>query len=37
MTDNLKHAGIFRKSIYFFLYTVSVLDFYISNTFVDEL
>ena len=31
MTDNLKRAGIFRKSVYFF-FTVSVLDFYISNT-----
>ena len=30
-TDNLKLAGIFRKSLYFFS-TVSVLDFYISNT-----
>ena len=31
MTDNLKHAGIFRKTVYFF-FMVSVLDFYISNT-----
>ena len=31
MTDNLKRAGIFRKSVYFF-FMVSVLDFYISNT-----
>ena len=31
MSGNLKRAGIFRKSIYFF-FTVSVLDFYISNT-----
>ena len=31
MTDNLKHAGIFRKSVYFF-FMVSVLDFYILNT-----
>ena len=30
MTDNLKRAGIFRKSVYFF-FTVSVLDFYWSN------
>ena len=28
MTDNLKCAGIFRKSVYFFS-TVFVLDFYI--------
>ena len=32
MTDNLKRAGIFRKSVYFFFFMVSVLDFYISNT-----
>ena len=31
MTDNLKQAGIFRKSVYFF-FMVSVLDFYILNT-----
>ena len=32
MTDNLKRAEEFyRKSVYFF-FTVSVLDFYISNT-----
>ena len=31
MTGNLKSAGIFRKSVYFFS-TVSVLDFYMSNT-----
>ena len=31
MTDNLKCAGIFRKSVYVF-FMVSVLDFYISNT-----
>ena len=29
-TDNLKRAGIFRKSDYF-LFMASVLDFYISN------
>ena len=33
MTDNLKRAGIFRKSVYFFsFFMVSVLDFYISNS-----
>ena len=31
MTDNLKRAGIFRKSVYF-VFMVSILDFYISNT-----
>ena len=31
MTDNLKRAGIFRKSDYLF-FMMSVLDFYISNT-----
>ena len=31
MTDNLKRAGIFKKSVYFF-FMVSILDFYISNT-----
>ena len=31
MTDDLKRAGIFRKSDYFF-FMVFVLDFYISNT-----
>ena len=31
MTDNLKRAGDLGKSVYFF-FTVSVLDFYISNT-----
>ena len=31
MTDNLKCAGTFRKSDYFF-FMVSILDFYISNT-----
>ena len=31
MTDDLKRAGTFRKSVYFF-FIVSVLDFYISNT-----
>ena len=31
VTDNLKRAGNLGKSVYFF-FTVSVLDFYISNT-----
>ena len=33
MIDNLKRAGIFRKSVYLFIiFAVSVLDFYMSNT-----
>ena len=31
MTDNLKRAGIFRKSVYFFFTVWPVLDFYMSH------
>ena len=38
MTDNLKRAGIFRKSVYFFLwFPFLTFTFRILGVFVDEL